>query len=173
MLNQFPFYILGFHSDNGSEYINKQVAGMLNRMLVKLTKSRPRHCGDNGLVESKNGSVIRKHLGYTHIPQKYAERLNNFNREYLNPYINFHRPCFFPVSVIDRREKVKKTYPYEEVKTSYEKLKSLKNGKQYLRSGITFERLDAMAGQMSDNELAERMVQARSDLFREIHKSRR
>lgn len=64
MLNQFPFGICGFHSDNGSEYINKQVADMLNRMLVKLTKSRPRHCGDNGLAESKNGAVIRKHLGY-------------------------------------------------------------------------------------------------------------
>lgn len=171
MIEQFPFEIWGFHSDNGSEYINWQVANMLNRMMVKFTKSRPRHSGDNGLVETKNGAVIRKQFGYTHIPQRYAERLNHFNQEQLNPYINFHRPCFFPVSVIDRRGKIKMTYPYEEVRTPYEKLKSIPNARQYLRSGITFERLDAIAYQMSDNEFAQRMVKARSDLFREIHKS--
>ena len=171
MLNDIPFSILGFHSDNGSEFINRQVAGMLDRMLIKLTKSRPRHSNDNGLVESKNGSVIRKHLGYIHIPQSWAERINRFNQEYLNPYINFHRPCFFPVSVIDRKGKVKKTYPYEEVKTPYEKLKSLPEAEKYLRAGITFEGLDAIAGQMSDNEFAERMVRAKSNLFREINKS--
>jgi len=62
MLTQFPFRILGFHSDNGSEFVNSQVARMLNRMLIKFTKSRPRHSGDNGLVETKNGAVLRKCL---------------------------------------------------------------------------------------------------------------
>ncbi len=172
MLNQFPFEIFGFHSDNGSEYVNKQVANMLNRMIIKFTKSRPRHSGDNGLVETKNGAVIRKHLGYTHIPQKCARRLNRFNQEYLNPYINFHRPCFFPVSVIDHKGKIKKTYPYKEVRTPYEKLKSLPKANTYLGDPITFENLDAIAHQMSDNEFAERMVKARYDLFRDIQKSR-
>jgi transposase InsO family protein len=54
ILEQFPFRILGFHSDNGSEFINHSVAAMLNKLLIEQTKSRPRHCNDNGLVESKN-----------------------------------------------------------------------------------------------------------------------
>ena len=79
----------------------------------------------------------------------------------LNPYVNFHRPCFFPVSVIDHRGKVKKTYPYE-------KVKSLPEAESYLCPGVTFERLDAITNQMSDNQFAERMVKARSNLFQQM-----
>ena len=43
MLAQFPFRILGFHSDNGSEFINHTVARLLNKLLAEQTKSRPRH----------------------------------------------------------------------------------------------------------------------------------
>ena len=97
MLVQFPFVIRGFHSDNGSEFVNHIVARLLNKLLVRFTKSRPRHPDDNGLVETKNGSVVRKNLGYTYIPQACAELLNGYHKDCLNPYINFHRPCFFPV----------------------------------------------------------------------------
>nr|VFK81290.1 MAG: Integrase core domain-containing protein [Candidatus Kentron sp. SD] len=57
-ITQFPFVILGFHTDNGSEYINKRVAGLLNKLLIELTKSRARRSNDNALVESKNGSIV-------------------------------------------------------------------------------------------------------------------
>ncbi|MFW0860158.1 MAG: integrase catalytic domain-containing protein [Dehalococcoidia bacterium] len=165
MLTQFPFVIKGFHSDNGSEFVNKIVAELLNKLLIHFTKSRPRHTNDNSLVETKNGAVVRKNLGYAHIPQACAELLNAYHRDFLNPYINFHRPCFFPVSVIDRRGKIKKTYPYQEVMTPYEKLKSLPQAESCLRPGITFEALETIAKQMSDNKFAERMVKARSTLF--------
>ena len=115
-----------------------------------------------------SGNRLRRLREYK---QKCAERLNEFNRGHLNPYINFHRPCFFSVSVIDRRGKVKKIYPYEEVRTPYEKLKSLPKAEKYLCARVTFETLDAIAYQMSDNEFAERMVKARSDLFRGISRS--
>jgi transposase InsO family protein len=168
MLAGYPFVIHGFHSDNGSEYINKMVAQLLNKLLIRFTKSRPRHSNDNGLVESKNGSVIRKHLGYAYIPQACAEALNRYNNEYLNPYINFHRPCFFPVSVTDHRGKIKKKYPYHEVMTPYEKFKSLPAAESYLRAGVSMKKLDDIARKMSDNEFAERMVKARSNLFQQI-----
>jgi len=119
-------------------------------------------------VETKNGSVVRKNLGYAYIPQACAELINGYNKEFLNPYINFHRPCFFPVSAIDHRGKVKKIYPYEEVMSPYEKLKSLPEAESYLRPMITFEAPDAIANQMSDNQFAERMVNARSNLFQQI-----
>lgn len=92
MLEQFPFRIRGFHSDNGSEYINYQVAAMLDRLRIGQTKSRPRHSNDNGLVESKNGAVIRKQIGYGYIEPAHARRLNAFYRDNLNYYLNYHRP---------------------------------------------------------------------------------
>ena len=72
MLRQFPLRILGFHSDNGSEFLNYTVAKLLNQLLVEQTKSRPRHSNDNGLAEAKNGAVIRKHMGYGHIAAEHA-----------------------------------------------------------------------------------------------------
>ena len=168
MLASFPFVIRGFHSDNGSEFINKTVAKLLNKLLVRFTKCRPRHTNDNGLVESKNGSVVRKQLGYTYIPQACATAINQYHRDFLNVYINFHRPCFFAVSVTDHRGKVKKTYPYQKVMTPYEKLASLPEAENSLQPGVTMKTLDDIANQMSDNEFAERMVKARSNLFQHI-----
>src|SRR4030042_1183241 len=168
MLAGFPFLIKGFHSDNGSEFVNRVVSELLNKLVIRFTKCRPRHSNDNGLVETKNGAVVRKQLGYTHIPQACADMINKYNQDFLNPYINFHRPCFFPVSVIDQKGKIKKTYPYHKVMTPYEKFKSLPLAKSYLRPGVTLARLDDIARQLSDNEFAERMVKARSNLFQHI-----
>lgn len=69
-LDLFVFVLLGFHSDNGSEYINKVVAGLLEKLLIEQTKSRSRHTNDNALAEGKNAAVVRKHFGYRHIPAK-------------------------------------------------------------------------------------------------------
>ncbi len=71
LLGAFPFEIRGFHSDNGSEYVNYRVAGLLDKLRIEeQTKSRARHCNDNALAESKNGNVIRRYLGYGHIPAR-------------------------------------------------------------------------------------------------------
>ena len=169
LIGSFPFIIKGFHADNGSEYINKRVAGLLNKLLIELTKSRSRRTNDNALVESKNGSIVRKHLGYHHIPQKWAPLINEFNQKYLNPYINYHRPCFFPIVIIDAKGKQKKTYPYKAMMTPYEKLKSLPQAKQYLKPGITFKQLDDIALAISDNEAAQQLNEAQKQLFKTIH----
>ena len=93
LLEQFPFTVRGFHSDNGSEFINYTVAKLLDKLLIEQTKSRAHRTGDNGLVESKNGAIIRKHMGFGHIGAQHAEAVDRFHRRYLNPYVNFHRPC--------------------------------------------------------------------------------
>ena len=138
-------------------------------MLIELTKSRSRRTNDNALVESKNGSIVRKHLGYHHIAQKWAPPINEFNQKYLNPYINYHRPCFFPIVTIDTKGKQKKTYPYKAMMTPYEKLKSLPDAKQYLKPGITLQQLDDIALAISDNEAARQLNEARKQLFKTIH----
>jgi hypothetical protein len=169
LLSSFPFPILGFHVDNGSEFINHQVAELLNKLLIEeFTKSRSRHSNDNALVESKNGAIVRKHLGYAHIPQRFAALVNAFCRDHLNPYINFHRPCLFAETITDAKGRQRKRYPYNLMMTPYEKLKSLPNAEQFLKPAITFEQLDAQAHAMSDNDAAQRLNTARATLFKTI-----
>ena len=145
IIDSFPIKIQSIHADNGSEYINHQVADLLRKLFIELTKSRARHSNDNALAESKNGSVIRKILGYVHIQQRFAPMITAFCDEHLNPYINFHRPCYFAVTVTDDKGKQKKTYPYEAIMTPYDKLKSLANAEQYLKDDMTFAKLDELA----------------------------
>ena len=83
LLEAFPFMIRSFHSDNGSEYINQHVVKFLQKLLIEFTKSRARQTNDNALVESKNGSVVRKAFGYSHIPQHWAPLINDFNQQHL------------------------------------------------------------------------------------------
>jgi len=168
LLDGFPFIILGFHSDNGSEYINYQVAKMLKKLLVEFTKSRPRHSNDNALAESKNASVVRKHFGYAHIPQHCASLVNTFCAEFLNPYVNFHRPCFFPETITDAKGKERKKYHYKDMMTPYDKFKSIPEASQYLKAEITIEQLDAQAAAMSDNDAASALNNARKKLFKDI-----
>ena len=169
LLEGFPFVILGFHADNGSEYINYTVAKLLEKLRIEFTKSRPRHSNDNALVETKNGAIVRKHLGYAHIPQRFAAKVNAFCQEHLNPYVNFHRPCFFPETFTDAKGKTRKRYRFEDMMTPYEKLKSLPRAAHFLKPGITVEALDRLALGLSDNDAAQRLNDARTRLFQSIH----
>ena len=169
LLDCFPFVIQGFHSDNGSEYINYKVAALLEKLLIEFTKSRSRQTNDNALVESKNGSVVRKLFGYAHIPQRWAPFINEFNHNTLFPYINYHRPCFFPKTITDSKGKDKKTYPYECMMTPYDKLKSIENAENYLKPDITFEILDKVALNQTDDQAAEQLQKERSKLFKTIN----
>lgn len=163
MLALFPFEIRGFHSDNGSEYINDRVARLLNKLLVEQTKSRANRTNDNALVEGKNGSVIRKHMGYFHIPSRYAAQVNAFYVAYLNEYLNFHRPCGFATRIVDKKGRVRKLY--KSWQTPYERLKSIPKWSQYLRPGIGAQDLESTAVRRSDNEHARLMQSAKDKLF--------
>lgn len=165
-LASFPFVILNFHSDNGSEYINKVVARLLNKLLVDQTKSRSRRTNDNALVETKNGSVIRKHMGYRHIPKRYAKAINGFYEACFNEYLNYHRPCGFATVTTDARGKEKKIYDI--YLTPYEKFKSLPDAERYLKPGITLAELDAIARRMSDTEYAIMMQKQKAELFKNL-----
>lgn len=168
LLEAFPFVIFEFHSDNGSEYINHQVAHMLNKMNIDQTKSRSRHSEDNALAEGKNGAIVRKYMGYAHIPKRHAGRINRFCREHLNPYLNHHRFCGFATDYIDERGKVKKKY--ETYMTPTQKLLSLPECERYLREGITRETLTAKTKRMSHFEAAQKVFIERQKLFREINR---
>jgi len=163
LMRQFPFPILGFHTDNGSEFINRTVAKLLDKLRIEQTKSRPRRSNDNGLVECKNGAVIRKHIGYGYIDPRAAEDLNGFYRNYLNPYLNYHRPCAQPEASIDA--KGRKRIRYRRYRTPLETLLALPNPAQYLRPGLSVNALERVAAAISDTDAARRMQQAKARLF--------
>ena len=169
ILTQFPFVIHGFHSDNGSEFINQTVAKLLNKLMIEQTKSRPRHSNDNGLAETKNGAIIRKHMGWGHIPAAHAQRIQQFYSAYLNPYLNYHRPCAQADVEVDA--KGRKRRRYRRYQTPLETLLSLPKPQQYLRPGLNVATLKRIAGVMSDTAAARRMQEAKHSLFEQLRKT--
>lgn len=170
LLNGFPFTIRGFHSDGGSEFVNYETAKLLDKLRVEFTRSRPRHTNDNALAECKNGAVIRKIMGYSHIPQKYATAINDFYVEALNPYLNFHRPCFFAVDTTDAKGKIRKTYPYEQIMTPWERLKTIQEYETFLKYGVTAKALELQANEISDNAAAKKVQLARKQLLQSFNR---
>jgi transposase InsO family protein len=168
MLAQFPFRILGFHSDNGSEFINHRVAKLLNKLLIEQTKSRPRHSNDNGLVESKNGAVVRKHMGYSHISASHAGEIEVFYEQYFNSYLNFHRPCGVPEEVANAKGKVKRVYRW--YATPWEILRQLPDLARHLKGDVTIEELEQRARAQTDTAAAAEMQQAKQKLLANIQR---
>ena len=173
ILHQFPFQLRGFHADNGSEFINHDVARMLRQLRMEFTKSRACRSQDNALVEGKNGAVIRKQIGYGHIAGEHAEALHKFYTAHLNPYLNFHRPCGFATVEYDERGKRKRTYKGKDYRTPLEKLEELEaqwereqKGQSYLKPGMRLEQLRNWALAMSDTECARKVSTERDLLLR-------
>ena len=170
MLAQFPFRLRGFHSDNGSEFINHTVAKLLNKLLIEQTKSRPRHSNDNGLAEAKNGAVVRKHMGYTHIPAPHAVAIEAFYETYFNPYLNFHRPCGVPEEVINAKGKTKKVYRW--YATPWEILRQLPDLSGHLKADVTMDELELQARAQTDTAAAMEMQKAKQKLFASFRQRR-
>jgi len=163
----FPFRISGFHSDNGGEYINKTVAALLRKLHARQTKSRSRKTNDNALVEGKNAAVVRKHFGHAHIPKGHADEIDAFAKQWLVPFLNFHRPCAFATEEVDEKtgKIVKK---YDTYLTPFEKLCSLPEEKRNLNPSVTLDDLRAVERAHSDIEFATLKEKARDALFKKL-----
>ena len=171
ILGQYPFTVFNFHSDRGSENINYRVCQLLKKVSIKQTKNRSRKPNDNALVETKNGSIIRKNMGWSHINQSSCNQINIYYKNYFNPYLNYHRPSGYPTIVINRKGKEKRCYDNYQV--PYEFFKNLPQSKQYLKPGFSFTKLDKMAYQMSDNDFAEILRKEERLLFNKIERHNR
>ena len=169
LLGLFPFAVVGFHADNGSEYVNHTVAALLNKLHVRdFTKSRPRRSTDNALVEGKNANVVRRFLGHGHIPQRFAPLVDAFAREHLSPYLNYHRPCLFATEREGANGRIRRVYRAADVQTPYDKLRSLPGADACLKPGVSFEELDAQARAVSDLQAARALNAERARLFQAI-----
>jgi len=173
LIEQFPFKILGFHSDNGCEYINGRVAALLEKLRIEQTKSRSRRSNDNALVESKNGSVVRKHMGYSHIPQCFAKPINAFYQDVFNPWLNLHRPCLFATEVLTAKGKIIKRYKHKDVKTPLASLALLsEQGLVTFKPDHSLQALQKLANSQTDLAAAQAMQKAKTALFESFNKRR-
>ena len=174
ILDQYPFKLRGFHSDNGSEYINHKVASLLEKLRIEQTKSRSRQSNDNALAESKNASTIRKHMGYEHIPKEFAEPINAFYVETFNPWLNLHRPCLFATEVIDKKGKIIKWYDPKGAMTPLEKLAQLAAQKKLrFKKGYSLKALQDVAFEQTDLAAAKQMHSAKAALFESFQKQKK
>jgi hypothetical protein len=139
---------------------------------VEFTKSRAYRTTDNALVEGKNGAVIRKQIGYGPIGAEYADQFQKFYTAYLNPYLNFHRPCGFASIRTDAKGKRKRVYPHQDYRTPFEKLTSLPDWEKCLKPGVASVHLQRRVQRMSDTEAAKRMQKAKLDLLARCRVSR-
>ena len=173
LISAFPFTVQAFHADNGSEYINHQVAELLNELHIPtFTKSRPRHSNDNALVESKNGSIVRRWLGHIHVSHALVPRVNAFLHDHLCPLLNFHRPCLFPTKVPGPNGRIKRRYRQEDVATPYERFKSMPGAEDFLRPGVSLDALDQLAAAATHLDAAKAVQRARDQLLRAVGQAR-
>ena len=173
LLGLFPFVVVGFHADNGAEFVNHTVAALLNKLHVQdFTKSRPRRSTDNALVEGKNANVVRRFLGHEHIPQRFAPLVDAFAQQHLSPYLNYHRPCLFATERECANGRIRRVYRAADVQTPYDKLRSLANAEAFLKPGVSFVQLDAKAHALSDLQAARAVNAERDRLFRTIADAR-
>lgn len=117
---RLPFPLLGLDSDNGSEFINQNLARWCRRERITFTRSRPYKKNDNCYVEQKNGSIVRRIIGRDRYSSKQA--LEALNRTYylLRWYINFLQPVMKLVSKTRHGANVHRVY--DTAQTPYQRL---------------------------------------------------
>ena len=111
---------------------------------------------------------MRKEFGYEHIHRRHAARFDTCCREYLNPFLNFHRPCLFATELVDPKKpgRIKRVYRPRDAMTPLDKLASLPEAASFLRPDVTLLGLQQLARALPDVQAAEELREARQALFR-------
>lgn len=117
---RLPFPLLGLDSDNGSEFINQDLARWCQREGITFTRSRPYKKSDNCFVEQKNGSIVRRVIGRDRYSSKQAYETLNRIYYLLRLYVNYFQPAMKLVSKTRHGAKVHRVYdtaqtPYQRV----------------------------------------------------------
>lgn len=137
-----PFPILGLDTDNGSEFINRELIAFCEKNRITFTRGRAYKKNDQCFVEQKNGAVVRQLVGYDRFNGVPAyKQLNELYRA-TRLYVNFFQPSMKLRS--KHREAARTHRIYDEAKTPFhrllnENILSLKNRSNLVR---IFESLD-------------------------------
>jgi hypothetical protein len=115
------FSILGFRSDNGSEFLNSLVKDFMEKEAIEFVRTRPYRKNDNCKVEQKNFTHVRRVFGYERIDQKELLILMNLiYKQIWDPLQNF----FIPKMKLLHKERIgsKIKKHYDEAKTPYQRI---------------------------------------------------
>ena len=114
-------------------------------------------------MESKNGAIVGKHMGFSHIAALHAEAVDRFYREHLNPYINFHRPC--AVAEVVEEPNGKRRRVYRPCAAPLEIFTQIPDCESFLRTGVSLAEPGSIALKHSDTDAAIAMQQAQKRLL--------
>jgi hypothetical protein len=137
-----PFPLLGLDTDNGTEFINYALLEFCKAQEVTFTRSRPYKKNDQAHVEEKNGSIIRKLVGYDRYEGLDAYAALSKLYGVLRLYVNFFQPSLKLIS--KTRIGAKVTKKYDKAKTPYQRLMSSSNIIEEIKIKLKkqFEELD-------------------------------
>jgi len=118
-----PFSILGFDSDNGSEFLNHHLLRYFRhrKFPIQFTRSRPYHKNDNAHIEQKNWTHVRQFLGYERFDNpKIVPLLNALYKSEWRFYHNFFCPS---TKLISKQRLGSKTIKrYDTPKTPFQRI---------------------------------------------------
>ena len=121
--NSLPFTLLGFDSDNGSEFLNYHLLRHFHQreQPVQFTRSRPYHKDDNAHVEQKNWTHVRQWLGYQRLDNPdVIPLMNDLYTSEWRLYHNFFLPS---VKLMEKKRIASKTIKrYDNPKTPYQRV---------------------------------------------------
>lgn len=90
--NRLPIPLLGLDTDNGSEFINHTLSDYCKDQNIVFTRSRVFKSNDQAHVEQKNGSVVRRLVGYKRFEGDQMHRCMNDLYKLTRLYVNFFQP---------------------------------------------------------------------------------
>lgn len=117
---KLPFPMLGFDSDNGCEFINEKMVEWCRMHRITFTRSREYRKNDQAHVEEKNGSIVRRMIGYERYEGEGSCRILNKLYSLLRLYTNFFQPCM--KLCLKERNGARVYKKYEQALTPYERV---------------------------------------------------
>lgn len=121
LTESFPFPVRTFDSDNGSEFINHQVAGWLQARDIAQTRSRPYHKNDQATVESKNNHVVRRYGFHWRYDTPTELDLLNQLWDLVSLKLNFFTPTKKPVDYVTTADG-RRRRRYDQPKTPWQRV---------------------------------------------------
>jgi hypothetical protein len=105
-----PVPVLGFDSDNGSEFMNNDLFAWCAERHVVFTRTRPYRKNDNCFVEQKNGHVVRQAVGYLRYDTAAEHAVLEELYAILRLYVNFFQPQMHLIAKTRQGAKVHRRY---------------------------------------------------------------
>jgi hypothetical protein len=140
-----PFKLQGIDCDNGGEFLNHEMVAWCKARKITFTRSRAYRKNDQAHVEEKNGSVVRRLIGYERFEGRESWEVMTDLYSVSRLYINFFQPSMKLIKKTRIGAKIIKQY--DPAKTPLERLlgSSVISKKQKSALLSEFRELDPLA----------------------------